>query len=82
LREEFRSRFQDFRKHETPFRIFASPYEADVQAVPEKFQMELIELQSREKKRHKNFGTYLYRNSTNCTFQKIISLSFTDTPYV
>jgi hypothetical protein len=48
LKEEFRSRFQDFRKHETSFRIFASPYEADAEAVPKKFQMELTELQSRE----------------------------------
>jgi hypothetical protein len=48
LREEFKSRFQDFRKHETYFRIFASPFETDVEAVPEKFQMELIELQSKE----------------------------------
>jgi hypothetical protein len=40
LREEFRSRFQDFRKHETSFRIFVSLFELDVEAVPEKFQME------------------------------------------
>jgi hypothetical protein len=48
LREEFKSRFQDFRKHETSFRIFASPFEVDVEAVPKKFQTELIQLQSRE----------------------------------
>jgi hypothetical protein len=53
LREELKSRFQDFRKHETPFRIFASPFEVDVEAVPEKFQMELIELQSREELKSK-----------------------------
>jgi hypothetical protein len=34
LREEFRSRFQDFREHETCFRIFPSSFEADVEAVP------------------------------------------------
>jgi hypothetical protein len=48
LREEFKSTFQDFRKQKTSFRIFTSPFEADVEAVPEKFQMEPIELQSRE----------------------------------
>jgi hypothetical protein len=53
LREEFKSRFQDFRKHETSFRIFASSFEVDAEAVPEKFQMELTELQSREKIRSK-----------------------------
>jgi hypothetical protein len=37
LREEFKSRFQDFRKHETSFRIVASPFEVDAEAVPEKF---------------------------------------------
>jgi hypothetical protein len=39
----------DFRKHETSFRISASPFVVDVEVVPEKFQMEPIELQSREK---------------------------------
>jgi hypothetical protein len=48
LREEFKSRFQDYGKHKTSFRIFASPFEVNVEAVPVKFQMELIELQSRE----------------------------------
>jgi hypothetical protein len=48
LREEFKSRFQVLKKYETPFQIFASPFEVYVEAVPEKFQMELIELQNRE----------------------------------
>jgi hypothetical protein len=48
FREELKSRFQDFRKHETSFRIFASPFEVDVEAEPEKFHVELIELRSRE----------------------------------
>jgi hypothetical protein len=48
LTEEFKSRFQDFRKHETSFRMLASLFEVDVEAAPEKFQMELIEMQSRE----------------------------------
>jgi hypothetical protein len=43
LREEFKSRFQDFRKHETSFRIFTSLFEVDVEEAPKKFQMELIE---------------------------------------
>jgi hypothetical protein len=48
LREEVKSRFQDFRKHEISFWIFASLCEEDIEAVPKKFQMELIDLQSRE----------------------------------
>jgi hypothetical protein len=48
LREEFKSNFQDFRKHETSFQISASLFKVDVEAVPKKFQMELIDLQSRE----------------------------------
>jgi hypothetical protein len=48
LREEYKSRFQDFRKHETSFRIFASPFEVDFEAVPKKLQMELIEFQKTE----------------------------------
>jgi hypothetical protein len=53
LREEFKSRFQDFTKHKTSFRIFASPFEVDVEAVPEKFQMRLIDCQSREEMKPK-----------------------------
>jgi hypothetical protein len=48
LREEIKCRFRYFRKHEISFQIFASPFEVDVEAVPEKFQMELIDVQSRE----------------------------------
>jgi hypothetical protein len=48
LRREFKSRFRDFGKHETSFRILASPFEINVEAVPEHFQMELTNLQSRE----------------------------------
>jgi hypothetical protein len=47
LRKEFKSSFQDFKKHKISFRIFASPFEVDAEAVPEKFQMELTDLQSR-----------------------------------
>jgi hypothetical protein len=59
LREEFKTRFQDFRKHETSFRIFASLFEVDVEVVPEKFQMELIELQSREEIKSKFLTVFL-----------------------
>jgi hypothetical protein len=37
LRREFKSRFRDFVKHETSFRIFASPFEVNVEVVPEHF---------------------------------------------
>jgi hypothetical protein len=48
LRREFTSTFRDFGKHETSFRIFASPFELNFEAVPEHFQMELINFQSKE----------------------------------
>jgi hypothetical protein len=53
LREEFKSRFQDFRSYETSFRIFASLFEVAVGAVPEKFQIELIGLQNIEEMKSK-----------------------------
>jgi hypothetical protein len=59
LREEFKSRSQGFRKHETSFWIFASPFEVDVEAVPKKFQMELIELQSRGEMKSKFLNIYI-----------------------
>jgi hypothetical protein len=43
-----KSRFQDFRKHEICLCIFASPFEADVEALPERFQMELLNMQRSE----------------------------------
>jgi hypothetical protein len=53
LREEFKSRFQDFRNHKTSIQIFELPFELHVQAVPEKFQIKLIYLQSREEMKSK-----------------------------
>jgi hypothetical protein len=82
LREEFKSRFQDFRKYETSFLIFASPFEVDVEAEPEKFQMELIELQSREEMKSKFPNVSLLEFYKLHPPLKIISLSSTDTPYV
>jgi hypothetical protein len=61
LREEFKSRFQYVRMHETSFRIFASPFEVDVEVVPEKFQMELTELKSREEMKSKFLNVSLLK---------------------
>jgi hypothetical protein len=61
LRREFRSGFQDFKKHETSFQIFVSPFVVDVEAVPEKFQMELTDLQSREEMKSKFLNVSLLK---------------------
>jgi hypothetical protein len=62
LREDLKSRLQDFRKHETYFRIFASPFEVDVEAVSEKFQTDLIvELQSRKEMKSKFLNVFLLK---------------------
>jgi hypothetical protein len=45
LQNEFEKRFQEFRRHESSFRLFSLPFDVDVGSAPEKFQMELIEMQ-------------------------------------
>jgi hypothetical protein len=77
LKEEFKSRFQDFRKHETSFRMFTSLFKVYVEAVPEKFQMELIELQSREEIKSKFLNVSLLE-----LFKLYLPENNTDTPYV
>lgn len=45
LKNEFSSRFTDFRLHEDEFKLFANPFDVEVCTVSECFQMELIEMQ-------------------------------------
>ena len=45
LKMEFSDRFQDFNHQESYFTMISSPFEVDVDSVPENLQMELLELQ-------------------------------------
>ncbi|XP_032881422.1 general transcription factor II-I repeat domain-containing protein 2A-like [Amblyraja radiata] len=45
LKTEFSSRFADIRSHTSEFRLFATPFDMDIDNVPENVQMELIEMQ-------------------------------------
>lgn len=45
LRSDFNNKFQDFKTNEHLFRIFSTPFSADVEKAPSKMQMELTELQ-------------------------------------
>jgi hypothetical protein len=81
LRREFKSRFRDFWKHETSFRISASPSEVNVEAVPEKFQMELINLHSRESMKSKYITVSLLKYC-KLYLPKNNSLRSSDTTYV
>lgn len=45
LRKEFSSRFADFRLHANEFKLFATPFDVEVDTASEIFQMELIEMQ-------------------------------------
>ena len=42
---EFSDRFQDFNHQDFYFKMLSSPFEVDVESVPENLQMELLELQ-------------------------------------
>ena len=45
LREEFNNRFQDFRKNNSYFSLFSSPFTANIDSVTENLQMECIDMQ-------------------------------------
>ncbi|XP_055490979.1 general transcription factor II-I repeat domain-containing protein 2A-like [Leucoraja erinacea] len=45
LKTEFSSRFADIRSHTSEFRLFATPFDVDIDNAPENVQMELIEMQ-------------------------------------
>ena len=42
----FETRFEDFRKHDADFQIFAQPFDLVVENIPPSFQLEIIELQA------------------------------------
>ena len=42
----FKTRFEDFRKHNANFQIFAQPFDLVVENIPPSFQLEIIELQT------------------------------------
>jgi hypothetical protein len=44
LRKEFKSVFQGFKKHKMPLCIFPAPFKVDVETVPKRFQMKLLDL--------------------------------------
>ncbi|XP_076232931.1 general transcription factor II-I repeat domain-containing protein 2-like [Calliopsis andreniformis] len=46
LQEEFSLRFKNFRENQTNFDIFSSPFNIDVERIPEEFQMQIIDLQN------------------------------------
>ena len=48
LGAEFDRRFQDFRGHVAEMRIFADPFTCDVNAAPDDYQLEIIEVQNDE----------------------------------
>ena len=53
LKTEFSQRMACFDVHEQDFKIFSSPFDIDVDLVPEKYQIELIELQCTSQLREK-----------------------------
>ena len=46
LIDQFSSRFEDIRTHQVELKLFATPFDVDVDIAPEDIQMELIDLQS------------------------------------
>ena len=46
LIKNFESKFQDFKESEIDFKIFATPFSMDINILPEKLQLECIDLQA------------------------------------
>ena len=69
----FETRFEDFRKHNADFQIFAQPFDLVVKNIPPSFQLEIIELQANvdlKRAYHENnlltfYRSYVYTNYTN-----------------
>ena len=71
LRTEFSSRFSDIRSLQNLFRLFSTPFDVNVNTIPEKFQMDLIELQCSDELNAK-FYTEGYQGISLLDFYKKI----------
>ena len=72
----FETRFEDFRKHDADFQIFAQPFDLVVENIPPSFQLEIIELQANvdlKRAYHENDLLTFYTNLVKHA-RKIISL--------
>ena len=45
LRTDFSSRFSDIRSSQNKSRLFSTPFDVDVNTIPENFQIDLIKMQ-------------------------------------
>ena len=59
LRTEFSSRFGDIHFRKNDFRLFSAPFDIQVDAAPEKYQMKSIELQCSNKIKSKFHSEYI-----------------------
>ena len=59
LREEFANRFRDFRREKIRLKLFAHPFDLEVEDCPDDCQIELIELQVDMENKMKYFGNSL-----------------------
>jgi hypothetical protein len=65
LQQEFSSLFQDFRKLEAAFSLFSTPFDVNVETVPDEFKLEIIDIQYNEDLKSK------FRDITLLDFYKI-----------
>ena len=65
LTSTFETRFEDFRKHNASFQLFAHPFDLVVENIPSSFQLKLIELQANvdlKRTYHENDMLTFYRS--------------------
>lgn len=80
LQEEFVIRFNDANSHQPLFSLVENPFRADVVTVPEKYQLELIELQSNsylrdEYEKHRRYMPEFYKLLDTNTFPELRQLA-------
>ena len=68
---EFKERFSAFKDLETDFAIFSNPFSVNAEEVPQKYQMELIELQCNSKAISKNVDIETFHQSFHQCFGPI-----------
>ena len=70
---EFSSRFSDIRSLQNMFKMFSTPFDVDINTIPEKFQPDLIEMPCNYELK-KKFLQRAYRclNFTKSTFLKVV----------
>jgi hypothetical protein len=69
-----KNRFQEFKSQETSLHLFSSPFNTEINSVPEKFQMELLILHIKINS-HESFLVDFYRSLSKDEFPQLMEFA-------